>query len=132
MRPLRSSSVPPSTVLAAASLALLAALAPAQLTVTAAAAAGTTGALNNARGVSPAAAITLTFSAPLNPATVTAQNVRIAGRWSGPVPGTLVLGTGNTTVTFTPQRPLFASEIATLAVSRSVLSATGAPLTGGF
>jgi hypothetical protein len=87
---------------------------------------------NNARGVSPAAAVVLTFSSPVDPLTVTAQNIRLAGRWSGPVPGQLSVGGGGTTVTFAPQRPLFAAEIATLMVSRFVASATGQPLAGGF
>ena len=38
----------------------------------------------------------------------------------------------STTVTFTPARPLFATEIATLNVTHFVTSATGAPLNGGF
>ena len=105
---------------------LLAANAAAQLSVT-----GVTPA-NNARGISPAAVITLTFSAPLQPASVTAQNIRLAGRWSGPVPGLLTLSPSGTTVTFAPLRPLFASEIATLYVSNAVSATGGSQLTGGF
>ena len=87
---------------------------------------------NAARGVSPAAPVTLTFSAPVNPATITAQNVKLSGRWSGPVPGTLTVAATGTAVTFTPSRPLFATEIATLNVTHFVLSSTGQPLAGGF
>lgn len=116
----------PSLALACFAGLLGAPAAMAQLAVT-----GVTPA-NNARGISPAANVVLTFSQPVDPATVTAQTIRIAGRWSGPLPGTLVVGPGGTTVTFTPQRPLFASEIATLMVSRAVTSTTAAPLTGGF
>jgi hypothetical protein len=105
---------------------LLAASAAAQLSVTSASPG------LNARGISPAAVVTLTFSAPLQAATVTAQNIRLAGRWSGPVPGQLTLSPSGTTVTFAPSRPLFASEIATLYVSRNVTSTTGSALTGGF
>jgi len=101
------------------------ATASAQLTVT------STTPANNARGVSPAATVSITFGAPVDPATITPQNIRLAGRWSGPVPGTLAIAPGGTVVTFTPSRPLFATEIATLMVSRFVTSSTGTPLTNG-
>ena len=87
---------------------------------------------NGARSVSPAAPLTLVFSAAVDPATVTPQNIKVAGRWSGPVPGALAVTGGGTAVTFTPFRPLFATEIATVLVSHFVRSATGAPLAGGF
>lgn len=87
---------------------------------------------NNARGVSPAANVVLTFNAPVDPATVNAANFEIAGRWSGPVPGSLAVGAGGTTVTFTPARPLFATEIGTLMVSHFVRSAAAVPLAAGF
>ncbi len=114
----RSSSLP---------FALLACLAPAtaQLAVTA------TTPANNARGISPAATVTITFNAPVDPTTITAANVRVVGRWSGPVPGTLAIAPGGTVVTFTPLRALFATEIATLMVSHSVASSTGTALAGG-
>jgi hypothetical protein len=87
---------------------------------------------NNARGISPAAVVTLTFTAPVDPATVIPANFKLSGRWSGPVPCQVTLGGGGTVVTVAPQRPLFACEIATLQVARTVASATAAPLTGGF
>jgi hypothetical protein len=86
---------------------------------------------SHARGVPASAPVTLTFNAPVDPATVTAQTFRVMGRWSGPVPGQFTIGGGGTTVTFTPSRPLFATEIASLWVSRFLTSATGAPLAGG-
>lgn len=98
----------------------------AQLTVSAATPA------NNARGISPAGLVTVTFNTPIDPTTINQQNIKLAGRWSGPVPGQLSIGGGGTTVTFQPLRPLFATEIATLTVSRFVTSTLGAPLTGGF
>ncbi len=101
-------------------------LATAQLTITSASPS------NNARGVSPAAVVTLTFNAPVNPAFVTSQHFQLFGRWSGPVPSQLTIGGGGNVVTLAPQRPLFAREIATLNVSHFVTSTTGAPLTGGF
>jgi hypothetical protein len=85
---------------------------------------------NGARGVSPAAVITLTFTAAVDAATVTPQSVRVAGRWSGPVPG--ILSVAGATVTFAPLRPLFATEIGTLMVAHGVRSTAGAGLAGGF
>src|SRR5688572_21188909 len=114
------------SLLLVSTLSMLAATATAQLTVTAVTPA------NTARGVSPAAKVTLSFSAPVNPATITPQNVQLSGRWSGPVPGTLAVSASGTTVTFTPSRPLFATEIATLNVTHFVTSAANAPLAGGF
>lgn len=99
--------------------------ATAQLAVTA------TSPANNARGISPAATVTITFSAAVDPATVTAANIRVVGRWSGPVPGTFSISPAGNTVTFTPARAMFATEIATLMVSHAVTSTTGAPLTNG-
>ncbi|HEX5053426.1 MAG TPA: FG-GAP-like repeat-containing protein [Planctomycetota bacterium] len=87
---------------------------------------------NNARGVSAAATVTLTFSAPVDPLRITPQNIRVMGRWSGPVPGVLSIGAGGTTVQFTPLRAMFPTEIATLLVSRFVTSVSGASLDGGF
>jgi len=107
-------------------LPLLATVATAQLTVTSVTPA------NAARGVSPAAPVTLTFSAPVNPATITPQNIKVSGRWSGPVPGTLAIAPAGNIVTFTPSRALFATEIATLNVTHFVAAATGPALTGGF
>lgn len=108
------------------SLAALAVTLPAQFAVTG------VGPANNARAVSPAEPVTIIFNAPVLPLTVTAQNFHVSGRWSGPVPGTLSIGPGGNSVVFQPSRPLFATEIATLTVSRFVLSTTAAPLTGGF
>jgi hypothetical protein len=84
----------------------------------------------NARGVSAASHVTLTFSVAVNAATATPQNIRIFGRHSGLVPGTLT--TAGAAVTFTPSRPYFASEWVDVYVSRNVLSTGGAMLTGGF
>jgi hypothetical protein len=116
----------PTARLFAVLVPLFAVPAAAQLAVT-----GVTPA-NNARGVSPAATVTLTFNQAVDPNTITAQNVKLAGRWSGPVPCTLTVGAGGTTVTLTPQRALFATEIATLTVTHFVATPAFVPLTGGF
>ena len=86
----------------------------------------------NQVGASPAAPIVLTFSAALAPATVTPGSVVVFGKWSGPVPGTLIVGPTATTLTFQPSRPYFAAESVTFAVKNSVASTGGAPLANGF
>ena len=122
---MRSTSITsPLTAALAAVLSTVPAVA--QLTVTAVTPA------NNARSVSPAASVSVTFASPVDPTTITPQTFRLLGRWSGPVPGQLAVDTAGTTVTFTPSRPLFACEIATLWLSHGVHAATGAPLAGGF
>ncbi len=76
--------------------------------------------------------VELTFSAAVNPATVTSASIKVAGRWSGDVSGTLTVGPGSNHVVFQPARPYFPGENVTVRVASSVHSATGAALTGGF
>lgn len=85
-----------------------------------------------ARGVSPAANVTLAFDATVDPLTVLPQNLFVEGRYSGPVPGNWAIGPGGISLTFTPARPYFASETVTIRVSRFLRSAAGVALAGGF
>lgn len=85
---------------------------------------------NEARNATAAANVVLTFNANVNPATVTATSVKVAGRWSGPVPGTLSVS--GAVVTFTPSRPYFIGERVIVLVSSAVQSMTAQPVTGGF
>ncbi len=86
---------------------------------------------NNAQAL-PAARVTLTFNLPLDPATVNPGTIRIWGRWSGLVQGTLALDPAGTTVTFSPSRPTFPAEFVSVLASSGVASVGGAPLGGGF
>ncbi|HET6201275.1 MAG TPA: FG-GAP-like repeat-containing protein [Planctomycetota bacterium] len=86
---------------------------------------------NNAEAL-PAARVTLTFSAAVDPATVNAQTIRVWGRWSGGAPGTLSLDATGTTLSFSPARPYFPAEFVSVLVSSGLHAATGAPLPGGF
>jgi hypothetical protein len=75
--------------------------------------------------------IAVTFSEPLDPASVTAARFRVMGRWSGPVAGALALSEGARTLTFTPARPFQAGEHVTVQVAGAIRDASGATLGTG-
>ena len=75
--------------------------------------------------------VSLTFSGALQPASVVAGTVRVMGRWSGPVPGTLGLSADARTVTFTPARPFQAGEAVTVQVTGAVRDAAGVSIGTG-
>jgi len=85
----------------------------------------------HAIGASTAAPISITFDAPLAPASLSPASVRVYGTWSGVVPGTLSLGGGGTTLTFQPARPYFAGELVSVILSESISGSGGATLAGG-
>jgi hypothetical protein len=99
------------------------ALAAQTLTVTSAAPAG------NAVAVTAAARIVVTFSAPLDGASISASSVKVFGRWSGAVPGDVTFA-GNQ-LTFAPRRPYFAGEMVSVALPRTVRGTNGGTLVGG-
>ncbi|MEM6327598.1 MAG: FG-GAP-like repeat-containing protein, partial [Bacteroidota bacterium] len=78
----------------------------------------------NAIGVERDADIVLNFDQPLDPASVTDANVRVFGRWSGVMTGTLALEDDGRRVRFRPVRPFMAGETVTVQVSRD-LAASG-------
>jgi FG-GAP-like repeat/Bacterial Ig-like domain len=86
----------------------------------------------NALGVSTAATVSLTFDQALDPATVTAANIRLTGKFSGPVFGALTLDGTSKVVTFTPARPYFVAETVMVLVSKNLKSATQEALTNGY
>jgi hypothetical protein len=78
-------------------------------------------------GVSPAARITMTCSQAVDPATVTSRSFTVFGRFSGPVPGTLSLVNGGTTIQFDASRPLFAGEMVMVNASSAIAAPGGSP-----
>ncbi|MFQ5608476.1 MAG: FG-GAP-like repeat-containing protein, partial [Candidatus Zixiibacteriota bacterium] len=80
----------------------------------------------------PNSDILLTFDTPLDPLTVSDTTVRVYGRWSGPSSGALTLENANTQVRFNPDEDFFYGEWITVALSKSVKSATGQPLASGY
>lgn len=77
---------------------------------------------------SPAATIVISFDRALDPGTVTLRSVRVFGRWSGVVPGTLELIGSGQVIVFRPLRPYFPSEHIRVEVSTEVASSGGTPL----
>ncbi|HEX8298670.1 MAG TPA: FG-GAP-like repeat-containing protein [Rubricoccaceae bacterium] len=86
---------------------------------------------NNAVSAPRSGPVRLTFTDVLDPTTVTPAAVRVAGRWSGPVPGSVGLSVDRRTVTFTPARPFQAGEAVTVQITRSLRAATGASVGAG-
>lgn len=98
-------------------------LAAQTLTVTSTSPAG------NAIAVTAAARIVVTFSAPLDGATISAGSVKVFGRWSGAVPGDVTFA--GKQLTFAPRRPYFAGEMVSVALPRAVRGTNGGTLVGG-
>jgi hypothetical protein len=79
-----------------------------------------------------AATLTMTFDQALNPSTVTGASFKVWGRWSGPLAGTIALGNGNRTLTFTPSRALFPGEYVMAMASSAIAAQAGPNLAGGY
>ncbi|MBK9386008.1 MAG: VCBS repeat-containing protein [Planctomycetes bacterium] len=84
----------------------------------------------NSRSASPAASIRWRSTEPLDARTL-AASVFVAGRWSGPVSGTVRLEDPQTLV-FMPSRAFFPGESVSVRVSGAVRSQAGLALRGGF
>ena len=69
--------------------------------------------------------IVVTFSEPLNPASVTASSVVLAGPDGAPVSATLSLSTGNTVVTLRPAAALAADAAYTVAIAATIADLSG-------
>jgi len=77
----------------------------------------------NATAASRTAAVTVTFSEALDASSVTPARVRVFGRWSGPVPGTLAVD--GPALTFTPSRPYQAGEHVTMQLAAGITDTDG-------
>jgi len=77
----------------------------------------------NATSVARTSPVTITFSGALDAATVTPARVRVFGRWSGPVPGTVDVS--GPALTFTPSRPYQAGEHVTVQLGAAITAADG-------
>jgi len=80
---------------------------------------------------STATDVTVTFSAPVDPATVDALSFRVFGRWSGVVPGAYAFDDGDATVRLRPARPFFPGEMVAVRLSSAIATPGGSPLAGG-
>lgn len=86
----------------------------------------------NALGVAQNSAIRLTFSQPLQVASVDEESLRVFGRFSGAHAGTVQLSGGGRVVSFTPDRPFSPGELVQVTLSRTVQSDLGQPLARGY
>ncbi|HEX6810245.1 MAG TPA: Ig-like domain-containing protein [Planctomycetota bacterium] len=59
-----------------------------------------------ATGIAPSSAVSFAFDAPMDPATLDLDSVRVTDDAGLPLTGTLAIGAGNRVVTFTPAPPL--------------------------
>jgi len=75
--------------------------------------------------------VTVTFSEPVNPLSIGPGTLYLLGP-GGAVPGVFTLGSGNTTVGFTPLYPLFAGAVYSLNVTKGVTDTAGNPLLSPF
>jgi methionine-rich copper-binding protein CopC len=74
--------------------------------------------------------IAATFSEPIDPTTITAQDVTVTAPGSVPVAGTL--NYAGTTVTFTPQAPLAADTVYTMTIATGVEDLAKTPLATAY
>jgi len=92
----------------------------------------------NVVGMEPAArvisapadtAVTIHFSAPVNPATVQlGQSLSVCGRWSGAATGPLSFSNNDQSVTLTPAQPFSAGEAVMVVLSHDIQAADTSPL----
>ncbi len=80
----------------------------------------------NATSVARTSPVTITFSEALDAATVTPARVRVVGRWSGPVAGSVAVD--GAALTFTPARPYQAGEHVTVQLGAAITTVTGESL----
>ena len=74
--------------------------------------------------------IVWTLSAPVDPATVNANSVKVWGRWGGVMGGTYSVEGGNTVIRFVPAHAFLAGEMVTATLNPALLSASGVALPG--
>jgi hypothetical protein len=65
----------------------------------------------------PGGNVSVTFNMPIDPATLNLATFSVTGKWSGPVPGQLVLSNKGRTVTFVRERDYSAGESVTVSLS---------------
>jgi len=76
----------------------------------------------------PATIVAITFDRAVLSASVNSQTVRVFGRWSGAVAGTLALSNGDRTITFTRARDFSAGETVLVNLSHDLQAADLEPL----
>jgi hypothetical protein len=78
------------------------------------------------------APVTVTFSTAVDPATVNGTTVRVFGRWTGVVGGTLQLENNNTRIRFTPTTLFSAGDMILVTISKGIRDQQGESLAKGY
>ena len=77
--------------------------------------------------------IAISFDRPLDPASISNDKLKVFGRWSGVVSGSVLLANNNSTLMFTPGRSRSAGEWVNVSVvDNAVLALDGGTLEGGY
>ncbi len=71
------------------------------------------------------AAIEIVFDEAVDPSTATAEAIRVFGRWSGVMTGTVSLLDDDTRLRFVPDREFAAGELVTVTLTRTIADAAG-------
>ncbi len=82
--------------------------------------------------IDPSGDVTVTFSQPIDPATVTDGSFALFGSWSGPAHGTIAIAADRRSITLQTARPLFAGELATITLSHQIATSGGVHLAHGY
>ncbi len=72
--------------------------------------------------------IDITFSLPVNPATITSGSFRVFGPNTGTMPGTFSTTNGGQTVVFTPARQFIAGDVITVTMANTIAATGGETL----
>ena len=76
--------------------------------------------------------ISVTFTIPVNTATINTSTFRVFGKLSGPASGTFQFGAANKAVIFTPSTPFVAGEWVTVSLTKAIQGTDNKPLTVGY
>lgn len=87
---------------------------------------------SNSRAASPASAITVDFSTPIDPASVNDTTFKVFGHWSGVPQGALTFENDNHRIRFTPVRGFNAGEYVIVNLARGIRDANGQTMASGY
>jgi len=76
--------------------------------------------------------ISVTFTIPVNTATINTSTFRVFGKLSGPAAGTFQFAAANKLVTFTPSTPFVAGEWVAVSLTKGIQGTDNKPLTVGY
>lgn len=85
----------------------------------------------NALNVSKSTNISVTFNVPMNPSTLTTNNILVYGSQYGKHTGAITLS-GDTSFTFDPTTDFRPGEVVTVTLTKNIMTATGDSLTNGY